>query len=259
MAIITLTTDLGSKDFYQAALKGSILSNLNTANIVDISHEIPKFDISNAAFVLKNAFPYFPEKTVHLIGIDSVYNEDNKYVAIKYKNHYFVGADSGIFSILFDEEPEEIVEISIVQNLKFLHFPLLDILVKAATSIAEGKKLSEIGTPLEDIKRRMLMQPIVSGNIIRGVVIYIDSFNNVITNITKDLFASAQKGRNFVIHLSKHETINQLSWHYNEVTEGEKLCLFGLSNHLEIAINKGKANTLLGLPLGQNILIEFED
>jgi S-adenosylmethionine hydrolase len=93
MAIITLTTDLGHKDFYQAALKGSILSQLVTANIVDISHEVSAFNIPQAAFILKNAFYYFPKGTVHLIGIDSVFNElylgrntgDNKLFNFKVK------------------------------------------------------------------------------------------------------------------------------------------------------------------------------
>ena len=97
MAIITLTTDLGHKDFYQAALKGSILSQLPNANIVDISHDVSAFNIPQAAFILKNAFYYFPTGTVHLIGIDSVFNEKTRYLGLSYRGHYFVGSDNGIF------------------------------------------------------------------------------------------------------------------------------------------------------------------
>src|SRR6476661_7302001 len=135
MGIITLTTDLGSKDFYQAALKGSILSLLPTVNIVDITHEVSAFNIPQAAFLLKNSFHYFPKDTVHLIGIDSVFNEETRYLALKYKDHYFVGSDNGISSLLFDSEPEEMVELNIMQDLKFLHFPLSDIFAKAATHL----------------------------------------------------------------------------------------------------------------------------
>eukprot|EP01136_Pigoraptor_vietnamica_P019688 Opistho-1_new@67606 len=159
MAIITLTTDLGSKDFYQAALKGSILSILPTANIVDITHEVPSFNISYAAFVLKNAYPYFPKNTVHLIGIDSVFNENTKYIALRYNDHYFVGADNGIFSLLFDGKPDELVELNIMQDLKYLHFPLVDIFVKAAIHLAKGGKLKDIGLPTSDIEQRMLLHP----------------------------------------------------------------------------------------------------
>jgi len=257
MAIITLTTDLGTKDFYQAALKGSILSILPGATIVDVTHEVPSFNISYAAFVLKNVYPYFPKGTVHLIGIDSVYNENTKYIAVKYREHYFVGADNGIFSLLFDEKPEDIVELNIMQDLKYLHFPLVDIFVKAAVALAKGGKLKELGLPTADLEERMLLHPVIERDIIRGSVIYIDTFCNVITNVTKDLFTKIQQNRDFTLYFKKNETITQLSWHYNEVPEGEKLCLFGISNHLEIAINKGKASGLLGLHLNDIIRIEF--
>ncbi len=257
MAIITLTTDLGSKDFYQAALKGSLLKSLPTANIIDITHEVPSFNISYAAFVLKNAYPYFPKNTVHLIGIDSVFSENTKYIALKFKDHYFVGADNGIFSLLFDEKPEELVELNIMQDLKFLHFPLVDIFVKAATHLAKGGQLKDIGLPTAAVEQRMLLHPVLEKDMIRGSVIYVDTFSNVITNITKDLFTKIQRNRDFTLYFRKNETITQLSWHYNEVQEGEKLCLFGISNHLEIAINKGKASGLLGLQLNDIVRVEF--
>jgi S-adenosylmethionine hydrolase len=258
MAILTLTTDLGDKDIYQAVLKGSILRVLPTVNIVDITHSVAAFNIQQAAFILKNSFYYFPEETVHLIGIDTVYSDENKFLAIRYRKHFFVGADNGIFSLIFDEEPEAIMEINIMQDLKFLHFPLSDIFVKAACHLANGGSLEEIGEPVAGIEKRMLLQPAVERNQIRGMVIYIDSFQNVITNITKDFFNRVQQGRRFILYFKRNETITHLSWHYNEVPEGEKLCLFGISDHLEIAINKGNASGLLGLNLGDSVIIDFQ-
>jgi S-adenosylmethionine hydrolase len=258
MGIITLTTDLGDKDIYQAALKGSILRVLPTVNIVDITHSVQAFNIQQAAFILKNSFYYFPEETVHLIGIDTVYNTDTKYLAIRYKNHYFVGADNGIFSLMFNAEPEEMVEITIMQDLKFLHFPLTDIFVKAACHLVQGGKLNKIGIPVTTVEKKMNLQPVIDKNLIRGMVIYIDSFQNVITNITKDFFINIQQGRKFVLYFKRNEIITQLSWYYNEVPEGEKLCLFGISDHLEIAINKGNASGLLGLNLGDSVIIDFQ-
>lgn len=258
MGIITLTTDLGDKDIYQAALKGSILKVLPTVNIVDITHSVQAFNVQQAAFILKNSFYYFPEQTVHLIGIDTVYNVNVKYLAVKYRNHYFVGADNGIFSLMFSNDPEEMVEITIMQDLKFLHFPLTDIFVRAACHLAQGGKLSEIGVPVDTIEKKMNLQPVIEKNTIKGMVIYIDSFQNVITNITKELFISIQQGRRFVLYFKRNEVINQLSWYYNEVDEGEKLCLFGISDHLEIAINKGNASGLLGLNLGDSVIIDFQ-
>ncbi|HXI00739.1 MAG TPA: SAM-dependent chlorinase/fluorinase [Sphingobacteriaceae bacterium] len=257
MAIITLTTDLGYKDFYQAALKGSILSQLPGATIIDLSHNISAFNIQQAAFVLKNSFHYFPKETVHLIGIDSVYNKSTRYLALKYKEHYFVGSDNGIFSLLFENTPEEIVELNIMQDLKYLHFPLSDILSKAACHLAAGGNLTDIGITTEALEQRMTLQPVIEKDLIRGSVIYVDSFQNVITNITKDLFTRLQNNREFTLYFRRNESISQLSWHYNEVPEGEKLCLFGISNHLEIAINKGNASGLLGLNINDIIRIEF--
>jgi len=258
MAIITLTTDLGDKDIYQAALKGSILKLIPGVTIVDITHSVAAFNVQQAAFILKNSFHYFPDNTVHLIGIDTVYNVDTKYLAVRYKNHFFVGADNGIFSLMFDRDAEEMVEINIMQDLKFLHFPLADIFVKAAVRLAEGAPLSQIGIPVNSLEKKMNLQPVVEKNIIKGSVIYIDSFQNVITNVTKEFFNSVQHGRRFVLYFKRNETITHLSWHYNEVPEGEKLCMFGISDHLEIAINKGNASGLLGLGLGDSVIIDFQ-
>lgn len=258
MAIITLTTDLGDKDIYLAALKGSIYKLLPKVNIVDITNSVAAFNIQQAAFILKNSFHYFPDGTVHLIGIDTVYSGQTKYLAIRYKNHYFVGADNGIFSLMFNDEPDEVFEINIMQDLKFLHFPLADIFVKTACHLAAGKDINQIGLPVNGIEKKMNLQPVLEKNLIKGMVIYIDSFQNVITNITKDLFNQIQQGRQFVLTFKRNESINHLSWHYSEVPEGEKLCLFGISNHLEIAINKGNASGLLGLNLGDSVIIDFQ-
>src|SRR6201746_1857313 len=200
MAIITLTTDLGDKDIYQAALKGSILKLLPAVNIVDITHSVAAFNVQQAAFILKNSFYYFPDETVHLIGIDTVYNSDTKYLAVRYKNHYFVGSDNGIFSLMFNAEPDVRVEINIMQDLKFLHFPLADIFVKAACHLAKGGALNDIGLPVSTIEKKMNLQPVVEKNIIKGAVIYIDSFQNVITNVTKEFFNKIQQGRRFVLY-----------------------------------------------------------
>jgi len=249
---------LGDKDIYQAALKGSILKLLPTVNIVDITNSVAAYNIQQAAFILKNSFHYFPDATVHLIGIDTVFNTGTRYLAVKYRNHYFVGADNGIFSLMFDKDPDEMVEINIMQDLKFLHFPLADIFVKAACHLAKGGTLAEIGLPVNDIDKKMNLQPVLEKSLIKGVVIYIDSFQNVITNITKEFFNKVQQNRRFTLSFKRNETISQLSWHYNEVPEGEKLCLFGISDHLEIAINKGNAAGLLGLNLGDSVIIDFE-
>lgn len=258
MGVVTLTTDLGYKDFYQAALKGSLLSLYPDVRLIDISHEIPPFDIQHAAFVIKNAYPHFPSNTVHLVGIDSVFHENNRYVALRYNDHYFVGADNGIFSLIMDGDADEVVEINLIQDLKYLHFPLTDIFAKAAIHLAKGGKLTEIGDRIDGIVQRTVVQPVIENDSLRGSVVFVDSFGNVVSNISKELFNRVQRNRDFVLSFRRNETIRQMSWHYNEVPEGEKLCLFGISDHLEIAINKGNASQLLGLHQGDFIRVDFE-
>ncbi len=257
MAVITLTTDLGYKDFYQAALKGRLLTLLPSVNVVDISHHISPFNIPEAAFVLKNAYHYFPKGTIHLIGVDAVYKDAIRYVALEYDGHYFVGSDNGIFSLMFDQQPARVFELSIIQDLNYLHFSLTDILAKAACHLASGGDIEQIGIPVNSLEEKVNLQPVIDKNIIRGSVIYVDSFQNAITNISKKIFTQVQQNRKFTIYFKRNETISHLSWHYNEVPEGEKLCLFGISNYLEIAINKGNASGLLGLYINDIVRVEF--
>lgn len=260
MGIITLTTDLGHRDFYQAALKGSILTLSPNVRLVDITHEIPSFNIHHAAFVLNNAYRYFPDNTVHLVGVDTVFREGSRYIAMRFGKHYFVGPDNGLFSIILgDQRPDELVELNIMQDLRYLHFPLADILTKAACHIAEGGALGSIGVPIDNAVVKQTFQPVYTQNSIKGHVAYIDSFGNVISNISKALFDTVQGGREFTLRFKRNETIDRMSWHYNEVDEGEKLCLFGISNYLEIAINKGHASNLLGLYQDETIIVDFHD
>src|SRR5690606_38659343 len=169
MGVITLTTDLGHRDFYQAALKGSIISQLPDVRLVDITHEIPSFDIQRAAVVLRNAFRYFPKGTVHIIGIDTVFQEDSHYAMMKFDDHFFVGADNGIFSIILGEnDPPELYEIDIMQDLRYLQFPLADILCNAACHIAQGEPLSEMGQPIDKPLKKVLVQPWVGPSTIKG-------------------------------------------------------------------------------------------
>src|SRR5690606_17070893 len=165
MGVITLTTELGHRDFYQAALKGSIISQLPHVRLVDMTHGIPSFDIQRAAVLLRNAFHYFPKRTVHLRGVDTAVHEDSRYCTLRLEDHCFVGADNGIFSIILGEhEAQELFEIDIMQDLRYLHFPLADILSKAACHIAKGEPLAVIGQPMDKPLKKVLVQPLVTVN-----------------------------------------------------------------------------------------------
>jgi len=260
MLPITLTTDLGQRDFYLAALKGRMISLLPDVRLVDVTHDIPPFDVQAAAVALRNAYRYFPEGTVHLIGVDSVFREGGRHAIMKFGGHFFVGGDNGIFSIILGEnEAQELFEINIPQDPDYLHFPLADTLAKAACHIAKGGVPSEIGRPMDEPLRRMMVQPLSDADSIKGHIAHIDSFGNAISDISRELFEKVQNERPFRLHFKHNETIDQLSRSYSEVPEGERLCLFGISNFLEIAINKGHAARLLGLQRDEIVIVEFFD
>ena len=120
MAIITLTTDLGTKDSYLASVKGSIYSQLEDAKIVDISNDIELFNIQQATFVLRNCFQSFPKGTVHIISVDDELSVENEHLVVKANGHYFIGTDNGIFSLLLTEmKAEKIIQLNPIKKLEF--------------------------------------------------------------------------------------------------------------------------------------------
>lgn len=266
MPIVTLISDLGTKDYYAAAVKGAILGECPGAVLIDITHQIPPFDIFQASFNLKNAYPAFPPGTVHLVGVEPAVTSGNPHLAALYDSHYFVGADNGIFSLIFDHAPEKIVRIEIQAQPGEENFPLRGVLAKAAGFLAKGGSIEALGPGIENYSVRATFQPVVTGNEIRGAVMYVDSFGNVFTNIERSLFNSVGKNRPFSIFFAAaNYPIRKISTSYSDVIEGEKLALFASSGHLQIAINKGVqgsgggASQLFGLKLNQSVRIEFEE
>lgn len=257
MAIITLTTDLGLKDYYVSAVKGSILSQLPDVSIVDITHLIPSFNIQEAAYVLKNSYQNFPEGTVHIIGVDAEATVQTPHIGLLVSGHYFIGADNGMFSLMFDKVPDKIVELNIVSENSNPTFPTRDIFVKAACHLARGGKLDLIGTAKQGVNERIMFRPVTVGDSIKGSIIYIDWYSNVVTNITRNLVKEVGKGKQFTIRFGSHE-ITQISKTYNDVVEGEILAMFNAAGHLEIAMNRGKASQLLNLHMGDTITLLFQ-
>ena len=262
MPIITLTTDLGITDHYLGAVKASILRQLPDAKIVDITNQVPSFNIRHAAFVLSNCYKEFPQGTIHIVGVDAESKLDAPHIAIFANNHYFVGAENGIFSLILDVKPDKIVELNITQDSDNLTFPTKDVFVKAACHIARGGTLELIGSPKPSFSvERSSFKATFDNVAIRGSIIHIDSYGNAITNIKEDLFKQVAKGRGFTIHLGNrgHYTINNLHKKFSEVPGGEVLALFISTGHLEIAMNEGSASSLMGLQLNDIIRIEFND
>lgn len=275
MAIITLTTDFGEKDYFAGATKGAIYCELPDAKIVDISHFVSPFNIPEAAFIIKNAYGSFPKGTIHIIGVDYELNKENKHIAIKLDDHFFICANNGILSMICTEiAPEKIVEINIHNKVEN-SFAVLDIFVKAACHIARGGKLEVIGKPISTIKPIKKIMPYVNDdkNQIIGHVIYIDNYGNVITNIKRKFFETIQKGRAFEISARNYK-FKTIYKQYSDIVnfdipedkrqdEGRKLVIFNSGDFLEIAVYKsnpatvGSASSLLGLDIMNSVTVNF--
>ncbi|MCG8763057.1 SAM-dependent chlorinase/fluorinase [Tenacibaculum finnmarkense] len=276
MSLITLTTDFGIKDHFVSAVKGAIYSELPEVKIVDITHHITPFNITETAYILRNTYKSFPDKTIHIIGVDSELSAENKHIAIELDNHYFICPDNGIISMITsDIKPTKIVEINIHNHIE-TSFPVLDVFVQVASHIARGGSLNVIGKEIDVYKNSVEIKTTVNKQqtIISGGVIYTDNYGNVITNIDKKLFKSVGKGRNFII-TAKRYTFTKIYKRYNEIVDyaipkekrnndGEKLAIFNSSGFLEIAIYRsnlntvGGASTLLGLGYRDSITVEFD-
>ena len=274
MSIITLTTDFGLKDHFVGALKGKIYSEFSDAKIVDISHDVDPFNISEASYIISAAFSSFPKGTVHIIGIDMEQNAENSHVAIEWNNQFFIGADNGILSILTQKtKAQKIFAINI--HDRFPTIPTdIDVFVKVACHIAKGGTLNVIGKEINALKLTTELQITISddGKTLKGMVNYIDNYGNAVTNISKKIFEDAQKGRSFEINF-KNKNIKTIFAKYSDIAasgkyplkyyESSMLAVFNEAGFLEIAIYRsntatvGSANSLLGLNYRDVVSIVF--
>lgn len=264
MSIITLTTDMGLKDHYVAVVKGAIYSQVPDARIVDISHSITPFDNSQTAFVLRHAYPEFPRGTVHLIGVNPEATGTSPHLVARHDGQFFIGADNGIFPLIFDGMPQEAFELTMKLEDDHAIFPLKNVFVKAAAHLLKGGTAEVIGRRTVHIKEMLSFRPATDNLTIRGAVIYIDSYGNVVTNIARLQFQDLVKGQPFRITFGRVSyDITTLSKSYGDVPQGERLAFFGSSGHLEIALNKGVdgagggAAGLLGLHVNDPVRVEL--
>ncbi len=257
MQIITLLSDWGLKDHYVASVKGLIYKMLPKAIVVDISHQISPFNFDEAGFVLKNAFPNFPDGTVHIIGVNEIASTHNPHLAIKYHKQYFIGADNGIFPKIFDEKPETIIEIDRYSDTEYFTFPTRDIFVKCAVHLAQAKPIEELGLKLERMDSWLVIHPQNTDNSIHGSVLYVDSFENCVTNISSELYKKVSKSRKPSISISSYE-IFEIHKSYSDVGSSDIVAFFGSHGMLEIALFNAKASTLIGMSVGSQVRIEFE-
>ena len=259
MAIVTFISDFGESDHYVAAVKASILRENPTIHILDINHSIKVGDIGHAAFVLQSVFRDFPVGTVHLVGVSNSNVKNPKSVAIKLEDHFFVGEDSGIFSLLSDQSPQAIVDLNSLTQIQST-FAGRDVLGAAVGKLASGKDIQDLGIRVEELQRFVPSRAKATKEQIAGNIIHIDHYGNLITNIAKSDFDAIMKiNQNCPYEVNfRREKINEIHGHYTEVSTGECFVIFNSLEKLQIGILQGNGSDLLGLEVNDQVFIDFK-
>ena len=275
MSIVTLTTDFGNKDYSVAAVKGAILSTFKNPKIIDISHQIEPYNVTQAAYVLKNAYKNFPQGSIHIIGVESERTPENGHIAMYFDGHYFIGADNGIFTMIKGEIKADKIVIINIHNQNAITFPALDTFIKVAAHLSRNGSLEVIGKATNEIRELVELKPVVNAKVdqIVGSVIYVDNYGNVITNITRKLFNEVGKSRKYTI-FARNVKFKKIYETYSDAIDftipkekreedGKKIALFNDAEHLELAIYKsnplsvGSAYNLFGLEYRDSVTVKF--
>jgi hypothetical protein len=257
MAIVTLLTDSGESDHYVAAIKAKILSINPGVKLLDISHRIQPCDIAHAAFILRSVFREFPKGTIHLVGVHSTGQRGDALIALQLEDHFFIGADNGLFGLISDKSHQNLVELNTINSIES-SFPEKDIFAPAAVKLASGMALSDLGKPMTTFKKMIDRQVKATKKQITGTVIRVDNFGNLITNIPKEAFDVLSNGKTYYVQF-RREKFTRIHTQYNQVEEGECFLLFNSLGLFEIGIYKGNASELLGLAYDSTVNIIFEE
>ncbi|MEO6819782.1 MAG: SAM-dependent chlorinase/fluorinase [Ginsengibacter sp.] len=247
MALITLTSDIGRQDFLTGAVKGQLLQINPSFNIIDISHELTPFNYPQAAYVCRNAIKNFPPNTFHIVIVNLFDKRPEHLLLIKQGDQYIGCADNGLITMILEETPEKIIALPLKISEQKNTLYCIRVFGEAYQKILEGISLEDIGNSNVSIEVKNPLRPLLGPKFIEGQIIFIDNFENVIINITKEEFEEQRKGRSFKIVFKRDEIIDKISETYADVNESEKLALFNSANYLEISINKGNAAGLFGL------------
>ena len=258
MALITLTSDLGHVDPYLATVKGRILGRCPGARLVDVSHDVRPYDIKEAAWAVRYAWPHFPEQTIHWIGLDSQQVESVRYLVVVHHNHYFIGADDGLFALLFDHHPEFIFAIRNGISLIHGETGIFSDSVFAASYLAGGGDILEIADQVREIESRTALRAPELPDAIRATVIHVDRFGNAVLDVNRETIERVGRGRKCYLRFRRQERIDGISETYSDVLPGERLFLYNGAGQLEIAVNQGNASGLLGLDVNDTVQVAFE-
>ena len=257
--LITLTTDFGSADHFVGAMKGVILGIAPRAQLVDITHEIESYSINEAAFVIAQAWRYFPKRTVHVVVIDPGVGSARRPILAEAGGQFFIAPDNGVLSMIYDSAPHKV---RVISNTKFMNkivsrtFHGRDVFAPAAAHLVRGEAPAKFGQRIQDYVRSSTLKPQrLSANTYAGAILKVDRFGNLITNLHIDDFAGIRI-RPFELRAGP-ERIHRLALTYAETAIGEMFVIVGSSGYLEIAANQTSAAKLLGCSAGASIELDI--
>ena len=259
--IVTLTTDFGLRDGYVAAMKGAMLSVSPTVRLVDVTHEIPAQDVTTAAFTLRQVVPHFPAGSVHLVVVDPGVGTQRHAIAARFemggRPYVFVGPDNGVLPLLIGPNAEVDAVALPVGSEASDTFHGRDVFGPTAVRIAGGANLCDLGDPLSSLTPMHWPLPAIDDQGVYGMVLHVDRFGNCVTNITREDIERGSAGRAFKCYAGSAVFRNHVRT-YGEAGTGDPITLYGSSDHLEIAVNRGHASRLLSVERGDTVHIVFD-
>ena len=259
-SIITILTDFGQRDAYVAAMKGTILELAPNANIIDIAHDLTRYNIIQAAFILLNASQYFPINTIHLVVVDPGVGTERRRIIVQGNRSYYVGPDNGVLSLAIQEEG--LKKIVLITERKYMRshvtatFEGRDIFAPVAAHLAQGVPIENFGQTIDHMIQLRISQPLISNHHISGEIIHTDGFGNIITNINysqiQDLITF---GKKYQVTINQITKTMKCMKSYGYVSPGELIIIHGSSNYMEISVNQGNAQKLFNAMTGDPIAI----
>ena len=255
--IVTLTTDFGLRDPYVAEMKAVILSICPGAVIIDITHEVEKFNIRAGAFMLASAAPYFPKGTVHVAVVDPSVGTNRRAMLVQMREGFFVGPDNGL--LMLAAEKQSIASILEVTNPKFMlptissTFHGRDIFAPAAAHLANGVPPCEFGPEIRDVIKPEFAKVTRSKGTLIGEVLHVDGFGNVITTISRKEMARLHAGEWLNVELPSCKLKLRFGDVYAEAKPMEALALIGSHGYVELAMNCGNAAEKFQTKVGDKV------
>ena len=253
--VVALLTDFGLHDHCVGTMKGVVLSVCPDASIVDITHDVAPQDIPGAALELAAAYRYFPPGTVFLVVVDPGVGSSRRAIAAEGGGYYFVGPDNGVFAAAFRESPPslvvELTEQKYARSTISRTFEGRDRFAPAAGWIARQTPLAAFGPAIADYATFDFAAPVISADTVRGEVVRVDRFGNLITNISAGMIDAATAA-----HAAVGDRVNiPVVRTYAEAPPGDVCALVGSTGHLEIAVNGGNAAETLALSRGARVSV----